>query len=938
MSHPIDKKKLRKKQLTFKYLLAVSIIFFLSLSTLAALQYVLGQQENYASIINISGRQRMLSQRTTMLVLHYYSIPESDKKHLEKTREKLMKSVQLMEESHQRLTSGKLSADSQVTLSPAVNRMYFGEPMQVDTLVLGHINTIRTMLADPGTIEIEKFLQNASTILLSSLDEVVKQYEGESNRYTTILQITESAVFFATCLVLLGIIFFIFRPMVGSVVETENVLNNMLDNLPVYMDIVNEDGIILYQSKYLADAMGGSTIGRRCYEVYKDDGLQCRQCPLKTTIQESSNIMEVSGCLGGRTLQVAHVQIPFRGQKAILETFTDITQQRQTEQLLIQVKEAAENASQMKSEFLATMSHELKTPMNAIIGLAYLTLETEVSFKQRDYLNKISSSANQLLGLISELLDFAKIETNIITLKMSSFNLADVMDNLSSITTCDALEKGLEVNLNIEPEVPLYLVGDHQRLEQILGQLIKNAVKFTNEGHIDINTEHVKTEYDLVCLRFSVNDTGIGVDPNLTDRLFEPFSQGEGSSTRLYGGTGLGLAVCKELVALMGGEIQLETKSEPGSLFTFTANFSLDDKSGQKNPEIPEITGLKALVVDDHPMACRSVEHMLNIFHMQTKSVGSAEEALDELECANKADVPYDFMITDWQMPGMDGIKSGMQIRANPDLYGNPAIILVTAFSKEEAVQRVEEEFDGLVLKPVNRAVLLGTILAAEKERLSPSSFIPTNQNMALPSSLTGIDIERGQAQVGGNRKMYFLILKKFVRNQTGQIDAIRQAQSSGDIETARRLTHTLKGIAGNIGALKLQNAALQMEKELSIDTTFNQSHYLNRLNILDISLQEVLKSINSLIFQTKEEEEEKKVRKDSVEIDPSVVDPIIEKLINLLMDSDTEAEKYLERLAGYLEQTLMADQLELLREAIGQYEFEEALEIVNLIRLQMNR
>lgn len=929
------KKSTHEKQLTFQYLLAISIVFLLSLSTLITLQYVIDKQDSYATIINISGRQRMLSQRTTLLLFHLYDIPDSEQEYQKVTKEKLLHSVNLMERSHEILTTGKLPDGSDFTLSPIISKMYFNEPVHVDTLVSNHINTIKKLLANPNKEDADKLFHNHVSTLLSSLNDVVQQYENESNRYTIILKRIELTVFIVTLLVLLCIIFFIFRPMIRSVVENENALNTMLDHLPVYMDIVSKDGIILYQSKYLSDAIGAMTIGKKCFEVYKDDCKQCSHCPLSDEIITNGNIITVDDCLAGRTLQIAHVEIPFRGQPAILETFTDITEQQRTEQYLVQAKDAAEKANKMKSEFLASMSHEIKTPINAIIGLIYLTLETEITAKQRDYLNKISSSADRLVILINDLLDFSKIETKNINLKSSPFNLSDTMDTLASLTTCDALEKGLEVNFNIEPDVPFFLIGDQQRLEQILKHLIDNALKFTDRGYIDINTEHIKTIDNSVSLRFTVNDSGTGVQENLVEHIFQPFSQGENSNIRKHGGTGMGLAMCRELVDLMGGHIHLETKTEPGSLFSFTLDFPVARK--QKYPSYFELSDSKMLIVDDHPMARKSIEYMLSGLDLNIKAVSSAEEALDELEDAQRKNKPYDFITLDWQMPGMSGVEAGKKIKENRDLYGAPSIILITAFSKSEAVQQAEKDFDGLLLKPINRAVLMGTLLAFKRDTSVRYPLAPNGQDLILPTFLPGIDTKKGLAHAGGNKRIYTSVLKKFSLNQSFQINTINQAHDTDDQETVHRLIHTLKGVAGNIGAITLQNAAQELEKEFIKDKAIDQGTFEDKLNSLNTALQEVLNSIASLHSVAGQEKSAFPDAGEITGLDTSVAVPLVDKLIRLLEESDTEAEQYLEQLIVHLKQTPLHEKIQQLQEKIGQYEFEEALEIGKFIRSKLN-
>ena len=907
--------------LTYRYILAVSIIFLLSLSSLLALQYVVNKQDNYATAINISGRQRMLSQRTAMLLFHLYDIPTHESKHRQLTRQKLQESVDLMERSHTMLTTGVLKDGSRYILSPTIADMYFAEPVHLDRLVTTHLDTIKQLLKT--TIDFQtadQLLHNAEGTLLSALNAVASQYEQESNSYIELLKRIQLIVFLVTCAALLGIVYLLFRPMVRSVVENEATLNNILDDLPVFMDIVDEELTVLYQSKYMVDALQMDGKGQKCFDIYKDDKQQCSNCPLRDkTRRRGSNIIQTKGCLGGKTLQVAHVHITFQGKPAILETFTDITEQQQTEQILIEAKETAEQANKMKSEFLASMSHEIRTPINAIVGLAYLTLDTKLSVKQKDYLKKISSSANQLLTLIDDLLDYSQIEAGNIQLKKRPFNLNDIMDNLASLITFEALEQQLEVNFNIEPEVPTNLIGDQHRLEQVLTHLIQNSLKFTDTGYVDINTELLDQEKSSATLRFSVSDSGNGIPENIREYIFQPFSQGEDANVRRHGGTGMGLGLCKDLVELMDGTIQLEKKDSPGSLFTFTLAFTVSQT--QKQDSYPELQGSKVLIVDDHPMARKSLEYMLNAQGLEVHSAVSAEKAYTTLQTACASKSAFDFVTLDFQMHGINGIEAAKTIRQNPALYGNPAIFLLTAYSKSQMVQQAEDLFDGLLLKPINRAVLMGSLIAAQKNELQQANVIAEGNMPSSSAQLPGLDMARGLAQAGGNKKIYFSVLAKFLSNYASSVDDIRGALADNDTQTSRRLLHTLKGVAGNIGAHRLHDAAQALEDSRDAGSIEGELHTLEE------SLQEVLTSIASQQHSkgttaASDEENEKPV-------DHSAIQALTDTITTLLEESDTEAEQHIEKLTALLKNTSLYPFGQELETRVGRYEFDEALEVM---------
>jgi len=371
----------------------------------------------------------------------------------------------------------------------------------------------------------------------------------------------------------------------------------------------------------------------------------------------------------------------------------------------------AEAATKSKSEFLANMSHEIRTPMNAIIGMSHLAMKTGLTPKQLDYMKKIQASANTLLGVINDILDFSKIEADKLEMESIDFTFDDVLNNVSAVVSHKVEQKELEFLFAIE-QIPRYLIGDPLRLSQVLINLVNNAVKFTEKGEIIISAKIEEKTDRRVKLRFEVRDTGIGMTEEQAVKLFKPFTQADGSTTRKYGGTGLGLSICKRLCEMMGGQIFVESQLGIGSSFIFTAWLGYKSDDAVVLPKtIPNLVGMRALVVDDNEPARGILSDMLKMFSMDVTAVDSGVKAIEALRESSCTDSPYQLVLMDWKMPEMDGIQATEIIKKDPDIKA-VKVIMITAFGREEIQDEAEKAcVDAFLMKPMNQSTLFDTII-----------------------------------------------------------------------------------------------------------------------------------------------------------------------------------------------------------------------------------
>ena len=372
----------------------------------------------------------------------------------------------------------------------------------------------------------------------------------------------------------------------------------------------------------------------------------------------------------------------------------------------------AQTANRAKSLFLANMSHEIRTPMNAIIGFCHLVLRTDMAPKQRDYMTKIKSASYSLLDLINDILDFSKIEAGKLSLEQTHFDLRTALDNPIAMSALRAGEKNVALHLHVDPAVPATLLGDSLRLNQIVLNLVSNAIKFTEQGGVTVTVGVLERRDPGVTLEVMVRDTGIGMTPEQLGRLFSSFSQADSSTTRRFGGTGLGLAISKQLVELMGGAIRVESVDGVGSTFSFTVVMERGD-SGQLPRIMPpnELHSLRVLVGDDNPASREILEDLFDSWGMEVDLVASGREVLAAIDAATNSDKRYDLVLLDWKMPGMDGIETVKAMRDAHPTATLPKVLMVSAYDMGfEKAHAQAAGVSAFLVKPVSHQGMLETI------------------------------------------------------------------------------------------------------------------------------------------------------------------------------------------------------------------------------------
>ena len=625
----------------------------------------------------------------------------------------------------------------------------------------------------------------------------------------------------------------------------------------------------------------------------------------------------------GKVVNYANDHTPLRA----VGTHIDISLRKQTELALLNAKQLAESASEAKSNFLANMSHEIRTPMNAILGLTYLIQRDINDPQQLQRLDKVKESARHLLSIINDILDLSKIEANHLPIEKIEFNIATHVDNVCSLFKERVDTKGLELYQEIDTRLMHQpLIGDPLRIDQILLNFLSNALKFTETGSITLRVKLLNETDSHINLRFETQDTGIGMSEAQQQRIFEAFEQAEASTTRKYGGTGLGLTISRRLVELMAGEIGVLSRPSIGSTFWFTLPLERGLGINLQQPEHSQAqfkSNAHILLVEDNLINQIVAQELLESVGMTIDVANNGQEAINKVNTTR-----YDLILMDMQMPVLDGISATRIIRTLDNGHHLPIIAMTANVFTDDRLRCLDAGMNAHIAKPVDPSILYSTLAqwipetAITDDSTSPS--LDTTANLAIDSEINFpmifssplLDMPTGLVYFGGNQQAYFKMLAQFISLHQHDIETINTLLEQNNVHDAERLAHTLKGISATLGANTLKELSFSIETALRhADNTENLADLLTEAHQELTTLCQFITDLNIAPPQPI-----------AHKLSPENFKIHLTKLIMLLEDDDLESAYILESLLPLLKEKITQEHADLLLEQMNNYDFENAL------------
>ena len=740
-------------------------------------------------------------------------------------------------------------------------------------------------------------------------------------------------------------------------------LSTAVENSPVTIVITDKHGIIEYVNPAFTNISGylpEEAIGQNPRILKAGNQPKLFYQELWDTVL-AGNVWRGDFCNRKKNGDIhwEHASIsPIRGEDGIITHFVaikdDITEQRQLLEALVSARDAADSANEKlkhtndelkdamvtveqaglaKGEFLANMSHEIRTPLNAIIGFSTLALKSAMTPRLQDFIGKIHTSGELLLNIINDILDLSKIEAGQMKMEQVPFRLPIIVANSSSLVQQNVLEKGLNLRIATPPDAATCLVGDPHRLSQIIVNLLNNAVKFTEHGEIVFETMLLERQDERLLLRFSIKDTGIGISDEQLARLFKPFTQADGSNTRRFGGTGLGLSISKQLVENMGGTIWCESIPGQGSTFNFTAwfghcqendieqcNYSCAMITDDTQPSF-DFSGTRILLVEDNEINRQLVIELLKDSGAVVDVSENGEEAV---VMVTGGSAQYDLVLMDIQMPVMDGYEATRLIRADSRFADLP-IIAMTAHAMEEERQKIlKSGIDAHITKPIEVRTMLQVMrfflqVNASSAGLQKKREKTCTDEVTFPE-IAGLDTEAALSRLDGDRNLYLWVQRTFVENQENVALLIEEALNAGDMKLAMREAHTIRGVAGTMGAVKLEEMALAVEAAISSGEP--TSIIKNTLEYFTVELARLVGELKAHLPVVPRDDDTQR----ETTFDVDVVGPILIRLLEHIKSRDGRAERYLEEyqreLAGLPQKEVL-----LIRKLLQKFDYAAAQE-----------